>query len=386
MKRIFTTTVLWACATLALAIANVPTVAGQEKGKAVVKMQPGMKIHESATGSSEVELRFDVNEFDYKESADSSITYSASGEKVTKYVYDLKEGTVTEYNRVNNAWEKTGSSRMMWLGSWSTGFTEQANGEWNFHYPAGRLLGYSFNYGTRDEWEGLVETVYDSRGNLTHFYRKYASDTDVTEIIYNTYGERDEPVLIKIYRLYSDGSVEDGYEYKFEYNASGRLTLFESYVWSSNRNSWIVVNRKEVHAYTPDGQLASSIDYKADATGNRWIESAKTERQYWEDGRESLLSEYVWHENRWVLTQYTVHYYPDPSGNIPVSAGGDTRVWSSGGQLYIAATANGAAQVYAVSGQLLKTVALTAGQTVAMPLPPGMYIVVTGGKTWKVIL
>jgi hypothetical protein len=63
-----------------------------------------------------------------------------------------------------------------------------------------------------------------------------------------------------------------------------------------------------------------------------------------------------------------------------------TRVWSSGGQLYIAAASAGRAQIYTVAGQLTATVALAAGQTVATPLPPGVYIVAAEGRTWKAVI
>ncbi|MDR1676527.1 MAG: T9SS type A sorting domain-containing protein, partial [Tannerella sp.] len=58
--------------------------------------------------------------------------------------------------------------------------------------------------------------------------------------------------------------------------------------------------------------------------------------------------------------------------------------WSSGGQLYITAASTGTAQVYTLTGQPVATVALTAGETAATPLPPGVYIVAIDGKSYKV--
>jgi hypothetical protein len=390
-------TILWASATLALAFANVPTTAGQEKGKAVVKMQTGMKTHESVTGSSEVELRFEMGDNNARHTADSSITYSASGEKITKYVYDHEKYSGIKYRWANNAWEETGAfwTSYGWPGVYY-GPVDGDDSKWMFAYPYGRFGYIYWEWEMSDEAKERVERIYNSEGYLTHVYdRRSDYATYIYEITYyNTdtkYTYR--PVLIKYYGIiHADNNrVQNYWQRKYEYNTSGELTLVEAYVWDSDKNDWIVENMlpvtygKEVNTYLNNGdQLALRIRYSADAARNRWVESSKTESEFNSDNVESRINEYAWHENRWVLTQYTVHYYPDPSGNIPVSAG--SNVWSSGGQLYIAATANGAAQVYAVSGQLLKTVALTAGQTTAMPLPRGVYIVVAGGKTWKVTL
>ncbi|MDR2470058.1 MAG: T9SS type A sorting domain-containing protein, partial [Tannerella sp.] len=65
-----------------------------------------------------------------------------------------------------------------------------------------------------------------------------------------------------------------------------------------------------------------------------------------------------------------------------------TKVWAHGGTLYIAASTSGTAYVYNVSGQLVKTLHATSlhGETVSIPLPRGVYVVVVEGKTYKVII
>ncbi|MDR2469438.1 MAG: fibronectin type III domain-containing protein [Tannerella sp.] len=73
-------------------------------------------------------------------------------------------------------------------------------------------------------------------------------------------------------------------------------------------------------------------------------------------------------------------------GNAGVSA--STTVWANGGTLYIAASTSGEAYIYNVSGQLVKTLHATSlhGETATTQLPRGVYIVVVGGKTYKVII
>ncbi|MDR1675611.1 MAG: hypothetical protein LBR86_03995 [Tannerella sp.] len=54
--------------------------------------------------------------------------------------------------------------------------------------------------------------------------------------------------------------------------------------------------------------------------------------------------------------------------------------------MYITAASTGTAQVYTVAGQSAATVTLTAGETAATPLPPGVYIVAAEGRTWKAVI
>jgi hypothetical protein len=62
-----------------------------------------------------------------------------------------------------------------------------------------------------------------------------------------------------------------------------------------------------------------------------------------------------------------------------------TQVWTSDGQLYISSAGNDEARVYTLTGALLKTVAVAAGQTVRTALPPGFFVVrLDSGRTFKV--
>jgi hypothetical protein len=69
------------------------------------------------------------------------------------------------------------------------------------------------------------------------------------------------------------------------------------------------------------------------------------------------------------------------TGNTDVD--GD-RIWSSGHTLYIYATHDGEARIYGLTGQLVKALPYTAGETAQTTLPQGVYIVVADGRTHKV--
>jgi hypothetical protein len=71
------------------------------------------------------------------------------------------------------------------------------------------------------------------------------------------------------------------------------------------------------------------------------------------------------------------------TGNAEVA--GD-RVWSFARTLYIYATHDGTARIYGVTGALVKAIPYAAGETVQSVLPQGMYIVVTNGRTYKIVI
>jgi hypothetical protein len=62
------------------------------------------------------------------------------------------------------------------------------------------------------------------------------------------------------------------------------------------------------------------------------------------------------------------------------------RVWSHAGTLHITATTATEARIYSVSGGLAKSIPVAAGETVSAPLPAGFYVVVLGGKPYKVFV
>ncbi|MDR1601533.1 MAG: hypothetical protein LBS42_03795 [Tannerella sp.] len=61
-------------------------------------------------------------------------------------------------------------------------------------------------------------------------------------------------------------------------------------------------------------------------------------------------------------------------------------VWSAGGQLYVTGVTAATAQIYGATGTLVKQLTLGAGETTAVSLPAGFYIVTLNGKAYKVIL
>jgi hypothetical protein len=99
-----------------------------------------------------------------------------------------------------------------------------------------------------------------------------------------------------------------------------------------------------------------------------------------EDGSYSV----VIHEIRQniVLTIVVNEDLSGPSRNEIISS---NRVWSSGNNLYIEAAGSGQVQIYALTGALVKTLAVSAGENVErITLPKGIYIVRLEGKSYKI--
>jgi hypothetical protein len=100
-----------------------------------------------------------------------------------------------------------------------------------------------------------------------------------------------------------------------------------------------------------------------------------------EDGVWTVTLVYVQHDYDLDIT-FKDAGLESAAGNAAVE--GDSKVWSAGGTLYIAASASGNARIYSGTGALVKTVACTAG-TAGIPLPSGFYIVsLSAGGNYKV--
>lgn len=76
---------------------------------------------------------------------------------------------------------------------------------------------------------------------------------------------------------------------------------------------------------------------------------------------------------------------PDPVANEAVKTN-QSKVWTAEGHLHIEATTDGQAYVFTADGRLQKIQPVTAGETLALPLPEGVYIVRIGDERFKVIL
>jgi hypothetical protein len=84
-----------------------------------------------------------------------------------------------------------------------------------------------------------------------------------------------------------------------------------------------------------------------------------------------------------IIPGLTTPVDPNSTANAAVET---TNVWSSNGQLHIASPTSGTAQVYSLTGQLVKTIPCAAGETASATLAKGLYIVRIDGKTFKVSL
>ena len=64
----------------------------------------------------------------------------------------------------------------------------------------------------------------------------------------------------------------------------------------------------------------------------------------------------------------------------------DARIYTADGNIIIAAVEDGEAAVYDFTGRLIKSVPVASGDSTAVPVTPGYYIVKTGTKTQSVVV
>jgi hypothetical protein len=380
MKRNLTSVIL-AGAMLSLACAVVPA-AGQKK--AVMKAV-------RAENPPALQLRAG------EASPDSAIVYSPTGEKTEKHVY-LPGESHGKYVWEIGTWNFLSNNPNTWYLGWydreiynnpRTVFYQNSDGKLVFFVPRlGNWLTYSF-----PEYTDL-STNYDENGNLTFLRVLYDGGWAEFTVTYNT---DHNPVSIE----YRTQSEKDGHIWNYEYNDYGYCTLIDSYYyWYGTWFDW----GRETSVYDAQGKLLYADFYEYDKITykynyeyydenhfssitkmyyNSWSLSIPT-REEWKYGTDGKPETYYYYEND--KLSYYVNFYYGNSSSVEALPENVARVWSSGGQLYIAGVASGAAQVYSVAGQLLKTVSFTAGQTTATPLPRGIYIVVAEGQTWKVYM
>jgi hypothetical protein len=79
----------------------------------------------------------------------------------------------------------------------------------------------------------------------------------------------------------------------------------------------------------------------------------------------------------------TLTYRVAPTDNEAIAG---NKVWSAGNTLYIAALTTGQAHIYSMGGQLVKSVACHAGETITTTLARGFYLVIAEDKTYKVMI
>jgi hypothetical protein len=403
MKSKLTVSV-WAGALLALAVMSVPA-AGQEKPV----MKTGVTVEN--VSNRDVQLRAD-DEW----TPDSAIVYSPGGEKQTKYVY-LPGESYGEYTWENGVWKFSEAAANTWLFSGSSSwkfYSEQLvkishriyDDILQFFFPyTGPSHGYySFPASTDFKPE------FDTDGNLTSFKVGYDADAGIWDIeFFATYNAKNNPVSIEGWDSFGDRrSRRQFFKAHYEYDDYGYASLFESYEWDwDGEETWTSdVKVKETAEYDALGKILSREYYKKGAK-----RKSRESFEYYDENHFSSIS-YTDYENEnnsyryeWKYgtdgnpgayydysgseLQYYAIFYPNalsPSVVEPVPESAATRVWSSGGQLYITAASTGTAQVYTLTGQPAATVALTTGETAATPLPPGVYIVAAEGRTWKAVI
>ncbi|MDR1523772.1 MAG: hypothetical protein LBS79_00755, partial [Tannerella sp.] len=62
------------------------------------------------------------------------------------------------------------------------------------------------------------------------------------------------------------------------------------------------------------------------------------------------------------------------------------RVWGYGNRLYVAGAAAGQAYIYNVTGSLVSILPYASGETINAVLPAGIYVVVTEGRRYKILI
>jgi hypothetical protein len=279
-------------------------------------------------------------------------------------------------------------------------------------------------YGTIEHVNASDETLkteyqatYDVNDNLIQVETSSlrGDETRVPEMKYVIQYENNRPLSLEEYVLEDNHLFRRG---SYAYDAKGNITLYEVHKWDYDKKQMLGV-KKQVNTYDAGGRLLSSEFYTEDAAsgswagtyknaytydadGNRlsqiyyegkdalsghWLESFKyTYEKRNERGDVVLENYHVWENNGWVRKMYTVSY---PNGDILAAAeriAPATQVWTENGTLHVrTALPSAPLRIHALSGELLRQLTLSAGET-RLALPPGIYVVQAGDSVAKVLV
>jgi hypothetical protein len=271
---------------------------------------------------------------------DSVVTYTGTGEKKYKEVYDEASRQGTFYNWENNAWVTTNN--------W-----ESQGYRILFFSPAYINEGETgvFSYDMVANWTGWIRfslpdgsktsTVNDANGNLTSVIIKDSDGRNYYTFSIR-YNDKNNPVSIE-WNWY-DSPV---WRANYQYNADGYAVLFESFYYN---NAWINERRVTLKFDTQD--------------------------------RPDLIEVYKGENNKWVLDEYTRFYYGTSSGNESVSAVSPS-VYTANHTLYIEIAQAEMITVYSLNGQKLWERQVQPGATTlnTSRFPQGV-LIVRGGSGW----
>jgi hypothetical protein len=249
---------------------------------------------------------------------DSTITYTAAGEKSSKtiYTYDTEGNrTYTTYDWKGNQWVKSDSDPIATLNptvhfTASDVYYKEYQSVAIFYYPrpkaSGAIIG---NVSYPEALSIRCNPVYDSNGNLTKvdfiIYETARPDNLTLWRSYTiTYNKGNQPILIEGYN--DSGNLD--FKVTYEYNSNGNLTFFEQSELNYSTNQWVSWEK-----YTAtDGLITEEYLNNGALT--------KTLTQSGSDGHTSMQQFFTWTANKWYLTHYTI-YYPNTLAPMLATAG-----------------------------------------------------------------
>ena len=242
---------------------------------------------------------------------DSSVTYTASGERIKKSIfYENGDGTATGYcyKMENNKWvDDNCTLRGMYL---------QQKVEYAVVGEQLRLIFPTSIY-TTGYWyftgERKFNPTFDTKGNLTSL--------EVSEgiVFLIKYDANNDPLSIDLYE-------NNKHIWKATYNFSfaspidgvfiGSISLFESYIFNETTSAWEPDPniRKTVSTFLRWATPLYVETYRG--VQGSWIGDQKFSTEYDSNGRRAIEHEYVWYANRWSEVQYTVYFYPNSTPPI----------------------------------------------------------------------
>ncbi|GHV47810.1 hypothetical protein FACS1894181_02050 [Bacteroidia bacterium] len=236
---------------------------------------------------------------------DSTVTYTAAGEKSSKqvYTYDADGKRRTQaFEWENNQWVGVNSYFIISFPSRDVSVSYSESGlSWPHPYQEGGMWFGFTSSEAWDTWDYKAIPTRDSKGNLTkvefHFYEKANPSNSYMAYSYTiSYNGKNQPVLIQGYNR-----SDLFYKVTYQWDSNGNITLYESSELNTDTNKWVTTE-----TCTSNNGVSISEQYNS-WSGERKKTIAKNDSM----GNTAIQQFYTWTAGKWYMTHYTVFYPND---------------------------------------------------------------------------
>lgn len=354
---------------------------------------------------------YDIASDGYTTVLDSTVTYTAQGDKKSKTSYyynntDEKEMSVSYiWDSSNRVWKYT--NRYVYAyDSYGNKVLEEYYNRWDssigkwigtskfiYQYDANGSLLLEEEYNSWDssteKWGGKSKFIYayDSNGYeaIRECYLWENGDWKGDYKYINEYDTEGNILLKEYYNIWAEEVWTGATKHIYAYDFNSNNTLLEKYNWEKDANRWLESN-KEVREFDAESRLTSEAKYNWNKLVGIWAGITKNISVYNENGNQTKKEVHYWNSGTrdFYLSEYTLFYYGrSQTGIQPDKIKANYKVYKKNGSLVINSEEQEAVEFFNLEGKRLHVLKKNEGEiSVSIEGFPEI-ILVKGGSGWS---